>query len=231
MSCGDDVASVEKRYIVPVNLSVPKGRAASSGFALAVLASASAITALHFNIIILALPHIARELSVPPRTLQWVMTGFSLAYSGCLLLGGRAADCFGRRRVFIVSLLIFGAGSAIGAAAESVAAIIIARTVQGVGGSLLFPSTISLLNTIFAEGVERNKALGVWSLISSSGATLGALAGGVLVASFGWQSIFLVNVPLVVLTAIGALMALPPDRPVQHPARSMWPGPQPQRPV
>jgi MFS family permease len=213
VSCGDDVASVEKRYIVPVNLSVPKGRAASSGFALAVLASASAITALHFNIIILALPHIARELSVPPRTLQWVMTGFSLAYSGCLLLGGRAADCFGRRRVFIVSLLIFGAGSAIGAAAESVAAIIIARTVQGVGGSLLFPSTISLLNTIFAEGVERNKALGVWSLISSSGATLGALAGGVLVASFGWQSIFLVNVPLVVLTAIGALMALPPDRP------------------
>jgi MFS family permease len=213
VSCGDDVASVEERYIVRVTLSVPKWRAASSGFALAVLASASAITALHFNIIILALPHIARELSVPPRTLQWVITGFSLAYSGCLLLGGRAADCFGRRRVFIVSLLIFGVGSAIGAAAESVAAIIIARIVQGVGGSLLFPSTISLLNTIFAEGAERNKALGVWSLISSSGATLGALAGGVLVTSFGWQSIFLVNVPLVVLTAIGALVALPPDRP------------------
>lgn len=169
------------------------------------------MTALHFNIVILALPHIARSLDVPLAKLQWVVTGFSLAYSGCLMLGGRAADLLGRRRTFVFSLIVFGIGSVIGAAAKSIEMVIAARIVQGVGGSILFPSTVALINTIFAEGVERNRALGVWSLISSSGATMGALAGGVLVASFGWQSVFLINVPIAAATAISALFALPTD--------------------
>ncbi|MDN4984305.1 MFS transporter [Bradyrhizobium sp. WYCCWR 13022] len=177
------------------------------------LAGASAITALHFNMIVVALPNIASDLVVPPDVLQWVVTAFSLAYSGFLLAGGRAADVIGRRKVFLAALLVFALGSALGALANRTSVLLIGRVIQGLGGALLFPSTLSLLNNLFPEGPARHRAFGIWSLVSSSGATFGALAGGALVHALGWRSVFIINLPMVALTALCAILSLPADQP------------------
>ncbi|QKG19992.1 MFS transporter [Actinomadura verrucosospora] len=187
----------------------PAGR--RLGWTLALLALAQLIYALDLNIVFVALPEIGAELGFPGQTQQLVVSAYVVFAGGFLLFGGRAADLLGRRRVFVFALALYAVSSLAGGLAPSPATIIAARAVQGVGGALLLPSTLSLINTLFAEGPQRNRALAVWGGAGASGLTIGALLGGVLTENFGWPAVFYVNVPLAALAALAALAVVPPD--------------------
>ena len=181
------------------------------GWTLFLLAFAQLVIAVDYNIVFVALPDIGAQLGFSRQTLQWVVSAYGVAFGGFLLLGGRAADLLGRRRIFIFALALYGASSLVGGLATSPSAMIIARAIQGVGGALLFPATLSLVTTLFAEGRERNRALAIWGGAGASGLTVGALLGGVLTSAYGWPAVFFVNVPLVVIIIAGALIVMPRD--------------------
>ncbi|MFI6796051.1 MFS transporter [Streptosporangium canum] len=191
--------------------SGPTPRRRRLGWTLALLAFAQLITALDFNIVFVALPEIGRDLGFSAHTLQWVTSAYAVAYGGFLLLGGRAADLLGRRRLFVVALLLYALSSLVGGLAESSGLLVAARAVQGLGGALLFPATLSLVNTLFAEGAERNRALAIWSGAGASGLCLGSLLGGLLTDAFGWEAVFYVNVPLAGAGALLAYAFIPAD--------------------
>jgi len=181
------------------------------GWSLALLALAQLIFALDLNIVWIALPDISKGLGFSDQTQQWVVSAYLVCAGGFLLLGGRAADLLGRRRIFVLALSVYAVSSLAGGLAGSQGVIIGARAVQGIGGALLLPSTLSLINTLFEEGARRNRALAVWSGAGASGLTLGALLGGVLTEAFGWRAVFFVNVPLAGLVAAAALVVIPRD--------------------
>lgn len=189
----------------------------AKGVGLGLLSAASLMTALHFNIVIVALPEIGREIGFGGLALQWVFSAFSVAYSATLLLGGRAVDLFGRRRMFIAALALFVAGSAAGGLASSQAEVIAARVVQGVGGAAMFPSILALLYHLFEAGPPRNRALALWASVSASGLVFGSVLGGLLVGSLGWRSTFFVNVPLGLVMIGMAARYIPADRPSAGP--------------
>jgi EmrB/QacA subfamily drug resistance transporter len=164
--------------------------------------------ALDYNIVYVALPEIGRELSFTPQSLQWVVSAYALAFGGFLLLGGRAADLLGRRNMFVLALGLYGVGSLVGGLAADPGLLVAMRAVQGLGGALLVPATLSLINTMFAEGPERTRAIAVWGAAGSGGLALGSLLGGVLTDWFGWESVFFVNVPLAAILLVGALVFL-----------------------
>jgi len=172
---------------------------------LAILALAQFMVVLDVTIVNVALPAIQRDLGFSADGLQWVVNAYTLAFGGLLLLGGRASDLLGRRRLFMAGLALFGAASLGGGLAGSDSALIAVRTVQGVGAALLSPAALALLTVTFPAGRERNIALGVWGALAAIGGTLGVVAGGLLVDSLGWEWIFFVNVPI----AIAALAAVP----------------------
>ncbi|MRW87389.1 MFS transporter [Pseudoduganella sp. FT26W] len=184
-----------------------------AGWSLFLLAFAHLILAIDFTIVYIALPEIGSQMGFSGHNLQWVIHGYTVAFGGFLLLGGRASDLLGRRRVFVAALVLFGVASLLGGFASHPTTMVLARALQGIGAAFIFPSTLALINSLFAEGSERVKALSVWSLFGSSGLALGSLLGGVLVSAFGWTSVFLVNVPLTILTAIGAMVTMPADKP------------------
>src|SRR3989454_1103810 len=163
---------------------------------LAVVATAFFMTILDVSIVNVALPSISRALHFSRENLQWVITAYSIAFGGFLLLAGRAADLLGRRRVFIVGVTLFSIASLVCGLASSEATLIIARAVQGLGGAIISPAALSIVMTSFEEGAERNKALGIWGALGGSGAAVGVLAGGVLTKYLGWEWIFFVNVPV-----------------------------------
>ena len=169
----------------------------SKGVALAVLATAQLVIALDYSIVNMALPDIGRSLGFSGGTVQWVISAYALTFGGLLLLGGRAADLLGRRRMFMAALGLFGVASLAGGLTRHGDLLIACRLVQGIGGALLFPATLSLVNTIFDEGRERTRAIAVWGSAGASGLSLGVLAGGVLTGLFGWPSVFFVNIPIV----------------------------------
>ncbi|WP_020665980.1 MFS transporter [Amycolatopsis nigrescens] len=181
------------------------------GWSLALLAMAQLTFSLDLNIVFVALPEIGAELGFSDQTLQWVVGAYAVFAGGFLLLGGRAADLLGRRRMFVLALALYAVASLAGGLAGSPAVIIAARAVQGVGGALLLPATLSLVNTLFEEGPRRNRALAVWGGAGASGLTVGALLGGVLTEAFGWPAVFFVNVPLAGLIAVAALLVMPRD--------------------
>jgi EmrB/QacA subfamily drug resistance transporter len=188
------------------------GRAASPlGWTLTLLALAQLIYALDLNIVFVALPEIGSDLGFPGQTQQLVVSAYVVFAGGFLLFGGRAADLMGRRRVFVLALALYAVSSLAGGLAGDPAVIIAARAVQGIGGALLLPSTLSLINTLFPEGPRRNRALAVWGGAGASGLTIGALLGGVLTENFGWPAVFFVNVPLAGLVALAALFVIPRD--------------------
>jgi len=164
--------------------------------AFSLLAVAYFMVVVDLTIVNVALPTIGLKLHFPESDLQWVVTAYSLTFGGLLLLGGRAADLLGRRRLFMAGLAIFSAGSLACGLATSDLFLIVMRGLQGVGAAMLVPAAMSIVMNMFSEGAERNKALGIWGGIGASGATVGLLAGGLLTRYVGWQSIFFLNVPI-----------------------------------
>jgi EmrB/QacA subfamily drug resistance transporter len=163
---------------------------------LAVVATAFFMTILDVSIVNVALPTIAKDLAFSQENLQWVITAYTIAFGGFLLLGGRAADLLGRRRVFMVGVGLFTIASLVCGLSTSEGMLIASRAVQGLGGAIISPAALSIVMTSFDEGAERNKALGVWGALGGSGAAVGVLAGGVLTEKAGWEWIFWVNVPV-----------------------------------
>src|SRR4051812_21230686 len=159
---------------------------------------------LDVSIVNVALPSIRRDLGFTAANLQWVVNAYTLTFAGFLLLGGRAADLLGRRRVFIAGLLLFAGASLLGGLSTSQGMLIGARAAQGLGGAVVAPATLSIIATTFAEGAERNRALAFWGAMGGAGGAAGALLGGVLTDLLGWEWIFFVNVPIGVGAAIAA---------------------------
>jgi len=143
-----------------------------------------------------ALPDIGRDLGYSAQTLQSVISAYAIASSGFVLFGGRAADLFGRRRMLLTGLGLYAAASLAGGLATRPEMLLAARAIQGLGGALVFPSTLALINTIFPEGPARNRALGIWGGAGAAGLVVGVLLGGAFTRSFGWEAVFFVNVPL-----------------------------------
>jgi EmrB/QacA subfamily drug resistance transporter len=191
---------------------------------LALLAFAHLIISLDYTIVFVALPDIGRELHFSAQTVQWVISAYVVPYGGLLLLGGRACDLLGRRRMFAVGMFLFAAASLAGGLAATAEQLVIARAIQGIGGAFLFPATLSLINTLFAEGRERNLALSVWAGVGASGMAFGGLLGGMLTQVFGWKSIFLVNVPLAGLALAAIYVLIDRDRAVSRGRRFDLPG-------
>ena len=165
-------------------------------WALALLCGAFFMVLLDGTITIVALPSIGGELSFSEQGLQWVLSAYALTFGGLLLLGGRAADLLGRRRVFMAGVLLFTAASLGCGLAGSSAALLAARVVQGAGAAIMTPTALSIISTTFPEGSERNKALGLWGALGGIGATAAWLIGGPLVDGPGWRWIFFINVPV-----------------------------------
>jgi EmrB/QacA subfamily drug resistance transporter len=165
-------------------------------YALALLCGAFFMVILDANIVIVALPSIEADLGLSEQGLQWVISAYALTFAGLLLLGGRAADLLGRRRVFMVGLLFFTAASLVCGLAWSPGALIGARAFQGIGAAIMTPTALSIVSTMFPEGAERNKALAIWGMNGAFGATAGYLIGGPLVDGPGWEWIFFINLPV-----------------------------------
>ena len=175
--------------------------------ALAVLVAAQFMVVLDVAIVNVALPSIQTDLHFSEQSLQWVITAYAIMFGGFLLLGGRMADLLGRRRLFIAGVALFTVSSLLAGFAWSAGSLITFRATQGLGGALLAPAALSILTTTFAEGRERNVALGVWGAVSGSGAAAGVLLGGFLTSSLAWSWIFFINVPVgVALVAVSPFL-------------------------
>jgi EmrB/QacA subfamily drug resistance transporter len=165
-------------------------------WALALLCAAFFMVLLDGTIVLVALPSIGADLGFSEQGLQWVLSAYALSFGGLLLLGGRAADLLGRRRLFMTGVLLFTAASLLCGVAWSPAALLAARVVQGVGAAIMTPTALSIISTTFPDGAERNKALGIWGALGGIGATAAWLIGGPLVDGPGWEWIFFINIPL-----------------------------------
>jgi EmrB/QacA subfamily drug resistance transporter len=174
-------------------------------WALALLCGAFFMVILDAAIVTVALPSIQEDLGFSAQGLQWVVSAYALTFAGLLLLGGRAADLLGRRRVFMVGLVLFTIASLLCGLAWSGGALIGARALQGIGAAVMTPTALSIITTLFEEGAERNKALGIWGALGGFGATTAWLIGGPLVDGFGWEWIFFINIPV----GLGALALCP----------------------
>ena len=180
--------------------------------AFALLAVAYFMTVVDLTIVNVSLPTIGRDLHFSATSLQWVATAYALTFGGFLLLGGRAADLLGRRRVLMAGLGLFSAASLACALASSEGFLIGARAVQGIGAAVMLPAALSIVMNMFDEGTERNKALGIWGALAASGATVGLVAGGLLTRYAGWQYIFYLNVPIATIALLLAPRIVPESR-------------------
>jgi EmrB/QacA subfamily drug resistance transporter len=180
--------------------------------ALVLLAAAQFVVVLDASIVNVALPSIGRDLSFSQADLSWVINAYTLTFGGFLLLGGRMADLIGRRRLFMLGLTLFAVASFAGGIAQSSGWLVAARAVQGLGAALLSPAALSLLTTIFAEGRERNTALGVWGAVAGSGGAVGVLLGGMLTQWAGWEWVLFVNVPIAAAAVLLSPRLLPESR-------------------
>jgi EmrB/QacA subfamily drug resistance transporter len=164
------------------------------------------------SIVNVALPSIRRDLRFSTQGLQWVPSGYLLTYGGFMLLGGRAADLFGRRRVLVTGTTVFGLASLAGGFAGSAGLLVAARLAQGLGAALMMPAALSLLTTTFKEGADRTKAFGAWGAVAGLASAVGVLAGGLLTAGPGWRWVMFVNPPFCLLILVGAFRMVEADR-------------------
>jgi EmrB/QacA subfamily drug resistance transporter len=191
---------------------------ARSGVQLALILVASFMVVLDFTIVNIALPSMERDFGVATSVVQWVVTGYAIAFSGLLILGGRAADTLGRRRIFIVGLVVFSLASLAGGLAGDPVLLVASRIVQGAGAALVAPAALSLITTSFPSGPQRTRAIGLYGSMASVGFVAGQVLGGVLVEWTSWRAVFLVNVP------VGLAAAFLAPRVIAVPARERAPG-------
>jgi len=180
--------------------------------AFAVLAVCYFMTVIDLTIVNVALPTIGRELHFSETNLQWVVTAYGLTFGGFLLLGGRAADLLGRRRMMMIGLALFTAASLACALATTDTFLIVMRGVQGLGAAIVLPAALSIVMNIFPEGAERNRALGAWGAVAASGATIGLILGGLLTRYLGWEYIFFLNIPIGLAALLLARRIVPESR-------------------
>src|SRR5215212_6096648 len=166
---------------------------------LVLMCVAQFVNVLDVTVVLVALPSIGRDLNLPPQHLQWVVSAYALFFAGFLLLAGRAADLFGRRRTFMSGLALFAAASLVCGLASSPAVLIFGRAAQGLGAAITAPAALSIVTTIFSEGGERDRALGVWTAVAAGGGAAGFVLGGLVTDWLGWEWIFLINVPVAAL--------------------------------
>src|SRR3954469_17401615 len=159
----------------------------SANAVLALVAVAQFMVILDATIVNVALPTIKDEVGFSEQSLSWVLNAYTLMFGGFLLLGGRAADRLGRRRVFVAGITLFFVASLICGLAQSEGMLLVARGAQGLGGALVSPAALSIILTTFAEGPERNRALGIWGAIAGAGGAVGVLLGGVIVQAISWR--------------------------------------------
>lgn len=183
--------------------AAPEGGHSHLGLALTLISAAQLMVVLDGTIVNIALPHIQTDLGFTPANLSWVVNAYTLAFGGLLLLGGRAGDLLGRRKVFMVGVGVFALASLIGGLAQNEGMLLGARVLQGVGAAIASPTALSLITTTFAAGPARNRAFGVYAAMSGAGAAIGLLLGGVLTES-SWRWTFFVNVPIGILVLVMA---------------------------
>jgi EmrB/QacA subfamily drug resistance transporter len=193
-------------------MATPRARS-SNLLVLIIVCFADFMVVLDLTIVNVALPAIQRDLALSATDLQWVVNAYTLLFAGFLLLGGSAADRFGRRRMFVIGLSLFTAASLADALATSSGALIAARAAQGLGGALLAPATLSIITTTFEEGPERTRALAIWGAIGGGGGSVGVLLGGVLTDQLSWPWIFAINIPIGIAVLLAALRFVPATRP------------------
>jgi EmrB/QacA subfamily drug resistance transporter len=174
---------------------------------LALLAAVAFLDFVDASIVNIALPSIRRDLNVSVQDLQWVPSGYLLTYGGFMLLGGRAADLLGRRRVLVAGIVLIGISSLIGGFAGSAAVLVAARLAQGLGAAMTLPAALSILTTSFTEGPDRNKALGIWGAVGGLASAAGVLLGGLLTEGPGWRWVMFVN-PVACVLVLGAVFRL-----------------------
>jgi EmrB/QacA subfamily drug resistance transporter len=179
---------------------------------LVLLCSVQFLDLLDASIVNVALPSIRRDLDFSEQTLQWVLSGYLLTYGGFLLLGGRAADLLGRRRIVVAGTTVFGISSLVGGLATSAGTLVAARLVQGVGAAMMTPAALSILTTTFREGRDRNKALGAWGAMAGLSSAAGVLFGGLLADGPGWRWVLLVNVPVCIVVIVGSFRLFSGER-------------------
>src|SRR5271166_323667 len=180
-----------------MSLDIPRAK----NIALMLLAMTQFVVVIDASIVNIALPSIGRALQFSQADLSWVVNAYTLTFGGFLLLGGRLADLMGRRRMFMVGLTIFSLASLLGGLAQSEAWLIAARAVQGLGAAIVSPAALSIITTTFAEGEERNRALGVWGAVAGAGGAAGVLLGGILTSGLSWRWVLFVNVPIGLIAA------------------------------
>jgi EmrB/QacA subfamily drug resistance transporter len=187
-------------------------RSRPAALVLAVVCVAQFMVVLDVSIVNVALPNMQRELGMSQNGLGWVLNAYTLTFAGFLLLGGRAADLWGRRRLFLMGVALFSLTSLIGGLAQTGGELIGARALQGLGGAVLSPATLTILTTSFTEPKARTRALGLWSAVAGAGGATGVLAGGVLTDLLSWRWILFINVPIGVLVLIVARVAVAESR-------------------
>ena len=191
---------------IPKSSEPRAGRGATNPWLVLVIAClAQFMVVLDATVVNIALPSVQRGLHFSVANLQWVVNGYTLIFGGFLLLGGRAADLLGRKRLFVAGVVLFSAASLLNGVAQSSGMLIVGRGLQGLGGALVSPAALSIVTTTFSDGEQRTKALGVWSAIAASGAAVGLLVGGILTDIASWRWVFFVNVPIGVATVVLAL--------------------------
>jgi EmrB/QacA subfamily drug resistance transporter len=200
------------RVFRPRASAAAETRATNRWFILVIACLAQFMVVLDATIVNVALPSIQRGLHFAPANLQWVVNGYTLVFGGFLMLGGRAADLLGRRRLFVAGIALFTAASLLNGLAGSSTMLIAGRALQGLGAALVSPAALSIITTTFRDNGERTKALGVWSAIAAGGSAVGLLLGGVLTSLVSWQWIFFVNVPVGLLTLAIAMRFVPESR-------------------
>jgi EmrB/QacA subfamily drug resistance transporter len=193
-------------------------------YAFALLGVSYFITTIDLTIVNVSLPTIGRDLHFSATNLQWLVTAYALTFGGFLLLGGRAADLLGRRRVLMLGLGVFTAASLGCALAASEAFLIAMRAVQGLGAAIMLPAALSIVMNMFQEGAERNKALGIWGGLGAGGGTVGLIAGGVITRYIGWEYIFYLNVPIGAVALVLVPRIVPDSRSVRSRRRFDVPG-------
>ena len=198
--------------------------------ALLLLAMTQFVIVIDASIVNVALPSIGSHLHFSRTNLTWVVNAYTLTFGGFLLLGGRMADLLGRRRMFMLGLVVFSLASLLGGLAQSEAWLIAARAVQGLGAAIVSPAALSIITTTFADGAERNRALGIWGAVAGAGGAAGVLLGGILTSGLSWRWVLFVNVPIGIAAAALAPRTLRESRrrgggPTRSTSRARSPSP------